>query len=204
MNSRMITSSELSKIFSLLSSLYLCRPSRDALENWRILLSGDVSDFMLDLKDALDEIDLKSERELKDLIWEYTRLFIGPYKLPCPPWESVYTSPKKLLMQDAYDEVKNSYDELGLMINNPDILPDHIGAELNFLAVLFQKIDSEPEKRLSHINIAKRFCDDHLMKWIPQFTRDMEEAANILFYETLARVTRTFTITAIRQLVLLV
>ena len=157
---------------------------------------------MLDLKDALDEIDLKSERELKDLLWEYTRLFIGPYKLPCPPWESVYTSPKKLLMQDAYDEVQKSYDELGLMVNNLDILPDHIGAELNFLAVLFQKINSEPEKRLSYINIAKKFCDEHLMKWIPQFTRDMEEAANILFYETLARVTRTFTMTAIRQLVL--
>ncbi len=159
---------------------------------------------MLDLKGALDEIDLKSERELKDLLWEYTRLFIGPYKLPCPPWESVYTSPKKLLMQDAYDEVQNSYDELGLMINNPDILSDHIGAELNFLAVLFQKINSEPGKRLSYVNIAKKFCDEHLMKWIPQFTRDMEEAANILFYETLARVTRTFTMTAIRQLVLLV
>ena len=147
---------------------------------------------MLDLKDALDEIDLKSERELKDLIWEYTRLFIGPYKLPCPPWESVYTSPKKLLMQDAYDEVQKSYEKIGLIINNPDILPDHIGAELNFLAVLFQKINSEPEKRLSYMNIAKIFCDEHLMKWIPQFTRDMEAAADSSFYKGLARATRDF------------
>jgi TorA maturation chaperone TorD len=46
------------------------------------------------LKGALDAINLESEEELEELLWDYTRLFIGPYHLPCPPLESVYTSPK--------------------------------------------------------------------------------------------------------------
>jgi len=177
------------KTLNLLSSMYLCKPTREAIENWKALLSEDVPDFMLDLKDAIDEINLNSEQELEDLLWEYTRLFIGPYKLPCPPWESVYTSPKKLMMQDAYSEVQNFYGKVGLAINNPDIMPDHTGAELNFMAVLFQKMDNEPEKRLYYMDIAKRFIDEHLIKWVPQFTMDMEKATDSHFYKALAKAT---------------
>ena len=75
------------------------------------------------------------------------------------------------MMQEAYDEVKNFYDEIALAIDNPDIMADHIGAELNFLAVLYEKINSEPGKKTYYMDIAKRFLDEHLRRWIPQFTR---------------------------------
>lgn len=180
------------RILNLLSSMYLCKPTREAIENWRTVLSEEVPDFMLGLKDAIDRIDPHSERELEDLLWEYTRLFIGPYKLPCPPWESVYTSGRRLMMQEAYDEVQGFYNEVGLKIDNPNIMPDHIGAELNFLAILPQKMISEPEKRLYYAEMAKKFLDEHLMRWIPQFVQDMEKTADSLFYKTLAKVTRDF------------
>src|SRR4030067_2524293 len=115
------------KILSLLSSLYVCKPTKEAIQNWKILLNGEVPDFMKDLKSAMDAIDPKSEQQIEDLLWEYTRLFIGPYKLPCPPWESVYTSGKRLMMQEAYDEVRGFYFEAGLQIDNPNIMGDHIG-----------------------------------------------------------------------------
>ncbi len=180
------------EVLNLLSSMYLCKPTKEALENWKILLSENVPDFLLDLKNAVDSINLDSEQEVEDLLWEYTRLFIGPYKLPCPPWESVYTSPKKLMMQDAYDEVLDFYSGTYLAVNNPDIMPDHIGVELNFLAVLFQKIDREPEKMSYCTNIAIRFLDEHIIKWVPEFTQDMEDVADSSFYKALARATRNF------------
>ena len=183
---------ESSKILGLLSTFYLCKPAKEAVENWKALFSEDVSDPLLKLKDAVDKIDLHSEQEIEDLIWEYTRLFIGPYKLPCPPWESVYTSGKKLMMQEAYDEVQDFYSEVGLKIGNPNIMIDHIGAELNFLAVLHEKMDGDPEKKLFYMDIAKRFLNNHLMRWVPQFTSDMEEATNSAFYKALAQVTRDF------------
>ncbi len=180
------------KILGLLSNLYLCRPTKETLENWKALLSEDVPDLLLKLKDAMDKIDLHSEQELEDLLWEYTRLFIGPYKLPCPPWESVYTSGKRLMMQDAYDEVKDLYNEVGLKIDHSDIMPDHIGAELNFLAVLYEKLNRDSERRSYYRDMAKRFMDEHLMRWIPQFILDMEEATNLIFYKALAQATRDF------------
>ena len=77
------------------------------------------------------------------------------------------------MMQDAYDEVQHFYREVGLEIGNPGTMPDHIGVELNFLAILIQKMNGEPEKRLHYTEIAKRFLDEHLTRWIPQFTKDM-------------------------------
>lgn len=148
----MITGSEQSKVCKLLSNMYLCSPTKRAIENWKSLLSEDIPDFMLDFKNAIDAIDINSKQELEDLLWEYTRLFIGPYKLPCPPWESVYTSPKKLMVQEAYDEVRDFYKELGLTVNDPDIMPDHIGVELNFISVLFEKMNDESERRLYYIH----------------------------------------------------
>lgn len=179
-----------SEAVGLLSSMYLCKPSREAVEKWKIALAEDTSIFLQDLKEAVNEIDTKSEEELEALLWEYTRLFVGPYRLPSPPWESVYTSPKRLMMQDAADKVQKIYNEAGLTINTADIMPDHIGAELNFLAVMLQKANAEAEKKDYYSKMAEKFLDEHLMKWISNFTRDMENAADTLFYKTLARVTR--------------
>lgn len=178
-----------SDTLSLLSSIYLCKPAREALENWKGLLSEDTPDYLLDMKNVVAGIDLSSEQELEDLLWEYTRLFVGPYKLPCPPWESVYTSSKRLMMQEAYATVKDLYREAGLTMNNSGIMYDHVGAELNFIAVLFKNIELK-SRNCSYENIAKRFFNEHLMRWIPQFAQDMETASNSLLYKTVACATR--------------
>ena len=186
-----MTDNELIEACGLLGSMYLCKPDRETLDSWRALLSEAVPDILSDLKDALEKIDMASDSELEDLLWEYTRLFIGPYKLPCPPWESVYTSPKRLMMQEAYDEVRDYYNKAGLTVNNQGIMADHIGAELNFLAVVLQKAHSDPKKEQYYRDLIEGFLDEHVIKWIPQFARDMEDAADLLFYKTLARVTRS-------------
>lgn len=178
-----------SKALSILSSMYLCRPTKENIETWKQLLEKDDSGFMYDLWIALKEIDVNSERELDKLLWEYTRLFIGPYRLPCPPWESVYTSPKRLMMQEAADEVIKIYHETGLAISSADVMPDHIGAELNFLAVLFQKMNDDSEGNGGSLRIIERFLNEHLKQWVPRFVSDMERSADSALYKALARVT---------------
>ena len=191
MQNATMTDNELIEACGLLGSMYLCKPDRETLDSWRALLSEAVPDILLDLKDALEKIDMASDSELEDLLWEYTRLFIGPYKLPCPPWESVYTSPKRLMMQEAYDEVRDYYNKAGLTVNNQGIMADHIGAELNFLAVVLQKAHSDTKKEQYYRDLTRGFLDEHVIKWIPQFARDMEDAADLSFYKTLASVTRS-------------
>lgn len=176
--------------FGLLSSTYLCPPSREALENWKKALAEDTSIFLADLKKAINGVDLNSEEEMENLLSEYTRFFIGPYKLPCPPWESVYTSPKRLMMQDAADQVRALYEGAGLTINSAEVMPDHIGAELNFYALLLQRLNSKTDGKDDYLGIAEKLLHDHLLKWTPDFTRDMEEAAETSFYKEVARATR--------------
>jgi len=170
--------------------MYLCKPSPSAVENWKWALAEDTSIFLADLKKAISGIDLTSEEVREDLLWEYTRLFIGPYKLPCPPWESVYTSPKRLLMQDAAGNVVKLYHEAGLTLETADVMPDHIGAELNFLAVLLQRTHSDKNEKDGYRSITKKLLNDHLLKWAPEFTKNMEEAAESSFYKALAGATR--------------
>ena len=174
----------------LLGSMYLCKPSREALENWKRALAEDTSIFLAELKKAVSGVDMNSEEELENILSDYTQLFIGPYKLPCPPWESVYTSPKRLMMQDAADQVRQIYGKAGLTINTADVMPDHIGAELNFLALLLQGMHSEMDGKDEYMRLAGKLLDEHLLKWTPDFTRDMEEAAETSFYKELARATR--------------
>ena len=86
---------------------------------------------------------------ITDLAVDYVRAFIGhgidAYSAAYP-FESVYTSPKRLMMQEARDEVLAVYRSEGL-----DKLPswkeseDHIALELEFMAVLGDRIVTAAE-----------------------------------------------------------
>ena len=179
------------EVIGLLSSMYLCKPSKNSLEHWKDMLCGDTLIFLQDLKREINAIDTNSDDEMEDLLWEYTRLFIGPYRLPCPPWESVYVSPKKLMLQDAASQVMSIYREAGFTLDTADVLPDHIGAELNFLALLLRKSHTEGEQNECYITLTQKFLSEHLVNWVSNFTEDVENAAELPFYKTLARLTRT-------------
>ncbi len=54
------------------------------------------------------------ESEATDLAAEYAALFLNMSEHPVFPFESVYTSPERLLMQEARDQVVAEYREEGL------------------------------------------------------------------------------------------
>lgn len=176
-------------LFALLSSIYLCEPTPENLENWRQMLRDEPLEEAQELKTALDALDLSSEQELEDLLWEYTRLFIGPHRLPCPPLESVYTSAKRLMMQDAYDEVRECYARLGVEVGNENTMPDHIGNELNFLALILAKLADGQTEQNQLKALHDEFLSKHLRNWVPRFAKDLEDASETRFYQALAKIT---------------
>jgi TorA maturation chaperone TorD len=186
------TAIDLPRLVNLLSDIYMVQPTREIIEEWRIAVAGDVPEFAAPLKLALDAAaDLASEGKLEDLQTEYTRLMIGPAALPCPPWESIYTSPDKLMMQEAYHKVAALYAEAGLVVQQADVLPDHIGAELHFLALLLDRVGHGTEQEQEAVlALADRLLDDHLNRWVGRFTQDLENAAHAVLYMALAQVTR--------------
>lgn len=185
-----MTALKSSELFGLLGSMYLCKPTREALAGWRAVLAKGAPAVPEELEEALERINVESPQELEDLLWDYTRLFLGPYRLPCPPWESVYASPKKLLMQEAYDTVKAMYAQAGVEVGDPNVLADHVGAELNFQAILLERADRAAADEQTYRQRAEQFRNEHLRNWIPRFTADVEDAADSDLYRALARATR--------------
>ena len=71
------------------------------------------------------------------------------------PYESVYTSSKKIVMQEAWENVKKIYSQNGFSLEDgsSDILEDHIAVELEFMAHLCEKDNVNYEVSFSFIQI---------------------------------------------------
>ena len=106
---------------------------------------------------------------------EYTRLFVGPAALPAPPWESVYTSHGRLVMQPSTLEVRSAYHKCGfepaLCRRVPD---DHVALELDFMAALAkealearQRADAKGAR--DALAASAQFLQEHLGVWVQEF-----------------------------------
>ena len=136
---------------------------------------------------------------ITDLAVDYVRAFIGHgIDAYSAAFESVYTSPKRLMMQEARDEVLAVYRSEGL-----DKLPtwkeseDHLALELEFMAVLGDRIvaaaeagnEDEAERLLA---TQRNFLEDHLASWVPLMTADLRRFAQCGLYRGLASLTDGF------------
>ena len=138
---------------------------------------------------------------LTELAVEYVGIFIGAGTTPALvafPYESVYTSPDRLVMQQARDEVRKVYYEAGLQRAEGYVEPeDHMAFELEFMAFLCQKTRSALEcsdlKGARWFLIGQNdFITLHLGKWAPAFCADVDRAAGKDFYKAIAKITRGF------------
>ena len=128
---------------------------------------------------------------LQELAVDYVRTFIGSGNdafSAAYPFESVYTSPKRLMMQEARDEVLAIYRSEGLDKSADwKESEDHVAAELEFMATLATSTaaaceagDEEEVARL--VRVQEGFLSDHLYAWTGMFTADMRMRAQTDFY----------------------
>lgn len=147
-------------------------------------------DFKSDMNELLAHTSLE---KLKD---EYTRLFIGPNKLPAPPWESVYTNEGNLLFQKSTLKIRQTYLDEGLLpAEYPHVADDHLAIELDFMLRLIQKLsteDLEVMAALSNLQTEERFLQEHLLTWVPLFEKAMVEKGESHFYAAAARLLNRF------------
>lgn len=138
---------------------------------------------------------------LTELAVDYVRAFIGhgiDGHAAAYPFESVYTSPKRLMMQAARDEVLALYRSEGVD-KAPDWKDgeDHVALELEFMGTLatraaqaLRKGDAAEAARL--LEVQRAFVENHLHAWLPTFTRDVGLFAKTGLYQGLARLTEGF------------
>lgn len=132
---------------------------------------------------------------------DYARVFIGAglERLGgAYPYESVYTSPDRLLMQEARDEIVNFYlseqMERKENLNEPE---DHIAFEFEFMSYLCLKLAEGYDKN-NMADIEKyqakqlKFFNNHINRWVELFCDDVIKVSREDFYKAIALITKGF------------
>jgi len=130
--------------------------------------------------------------DLSRLDLEYNRLFVGPGRLPCPPYESVHRRDRPemelgLVLGPSTVEVKKAYADAGLAVG-PDFrdLPDHIAVELEFMHFLCTKeLESKGKEEKWH-QMQAEFVRSHLEPWAGTFAAKTMASTKSPFYRLAA------------------
>lgn len=185
---------------------------------YRIEADEDLLGIITNLEIALEDNDTGSEMTegaklwweylgqskpnmLLDLARDYAKVFCGACSTrgqSAYPFESVYTSEERLLMQDARDEVIEQYRAAGFMAKESWHEPeDHIALELEFMARLSEQTfdalkKGEPDTADALLRWQSEFLEQHLLNWVPAFVEDIARLASTDFYRGLALITSGF------------
>jgi TorA maturation chaperone TorD len=188
--------------YALLYRMYLEPPPREFvsdLMNERFYLPDLISEEELSegfklLREFVQKNKGKAIDDLqKDLVGEYTRLFIGPHRLPVQPYESWWVDGK--LMGGSLLKVKQVYRKAGIAKANEYAEPeDHIAFELRFMHYLCEEeLSANTEERIAEcLNMQKEYLNDHLLMWVPDFCDALTENKLSDFYKGIARLTKGF------------
>lgn len=187
---------EHSSIYGLLSRIYSKEPSQEFLRSFR------APAFLRLLKELDIELgeDFKNrplEKLVDELAIEYTQLFIGPGR-HIYPYESAYRDGKEGVSSNTAIQIKNIIESSGLQYRS-DFRDnfDHISIELEFM----EKITGEEAKAWKKKNrkraiefqkFKKRFVDEHLSKWVPEFSDRVIKETTLSFYREMAKLTKEY------------
>ncbi|MBI5496147.1 MAG: molecular chaperone TorD family protein [Deltaproteobacteria bacterium] len=120
----------------------------------------------------------------EDVQRDHQRLFQGPGKLAAPPWESVYRSPDRLVMQGPARDVLAAYVASGLGYDDmTQCPPDHVARELGFVATL---VDRRLSGQGESVETEREFFAAHVASWVPLFSADLARAAHTPFMRGVA------------------
>lgn len=141
------------------------------------------------------------KNSVTDLAVDFVRTFIGHGTdafSAAYPYESVYTSEKRLLMQGARDEVLSIYRSMGLDKHADwKESEDHLATELEFIQILIYRAiealeQGDTDGAFALMLVQKNFMEDHLASWVPMMTADMLRFAKTDLYQGVAHLTNGF------------
>ncbi|WP_304854084.1 TorD/DmsD family molecular chaperone [Adlercreutzia caecimuris] len=111
------------------------------------------------------------------------------------PYESVFTSPKGIMMQEARDDAVKRYAEVGMVVskdlNEPE---DHLAFELEYMAILHDRMakvaeESDEEELVALKEKASSFAANHLLNWVGLLQKRVTKYSKEPFYPALLEYT---------------
>lgn len=149
-----------------------------------------------------DYVVVNGEDFLEDLAADYAKIFLAAGEaqgLAAFPYESVYMGKRHEFMGDAQQEVKALYAARGWKPKEDmfRIMEDHIGLELEFMAILCEELkkaieDKAKDRMQSVLGEQQSFLKNHLLNWAFSFTSDVCKYTQTDFYRGVAKVTSGF------------
>ena len=119
--------------------------------------------------------------DTSELAHEFRRLFVGPQKLPAPPYGSVYTDRDAVVFGESTLALRAWLRRVGIAVESDEVAPeDHIGTMLQLLAWIMR---TKPELVDDYLTL-------HVLTWAPHFLEELEDAAAPGLYQALARLAR--------------
>jgi TorA maturation chaperone TorD len=143
------------------------------------MISGDGEPVTNRLSFGLDEV--------RALLDEYERLFVGPGHVSCPPYESFWREDvpidiRRSLIGPCTAELRQLYETLEIEVAPATgEMPDHIAVELEALSYALSFDETAP--------VARALFFDHVRRWLPRLCRAVVHEAEHPFYGTLGEVT---------------
>jgi TorA maturation chaperone TorD len=138
---------------------------------------------LLTIGSGLEKYPHAEQFEQRQMCYEFNRLFVGPAPPVAPPYESVYLSPNRLVMQEQTVAVRRMYQSENLMATDQGTIPDDfIATELEFAAYLLYRSSQaysegdawQGDQNLSSYN---SFRQEHLRSWLQLFAASVSQNA---------------------------
>jgi len=178
--------------YQFLAHVYRAAPDSAFIDS---LLAMDV-DAITPLSNCVEVMKSRDPEDMRiELEAEYNRVFLGMSPDPIAPYESVYTSPEHLLMQDARDEVAALYLAESLTLPGETRIPeDHIAFEFDYMAFLCGVAaqacaENDQDKVAEYRDKQRDFLEKHLLRWIPAMCQDMKKRVRTDFYRSICDIT---------------
>ena len=117
---------------------------------------------------------------------DYLTLFTAAGNSLAPPYELVNRSRNLLIFDKQTSEVSEFYESYGWESKFKGKIPDdHLGVELLFLTLMIEKyLELDDEFCNSEMRFEiRRFIDQHLLSWVPDWNENIQERASSLSYK---------------------
>lgn len=169
------------------------RPEAEEVESWSDgwPLAADAAATLRAGAAEVEHLEAAvAEFEVEQLLDEYERVLVGPGRVACGPYESLWRGdgPRReqgRLMGAASADVVRIYRDLGISVRaDARELPDHLAIEWEALAYAFEQDALEASAELAR---------GHLAVWMPPFCEAVAAETESPFYAALARLTPLWT-----------
>ena len=173
------------KIYEFFANIFAKEPDIEFLK--LLQLEDNEEIFKSNGFDPLSDIKhLSHEQQAESLAIEYARLFLAPERL-ASPHESLQRGEGRLWGKSTV-EVNQICKKFGFVLDEKfKDTPDHLSAELSFLAQLTQLEGKYLTRKLTEehegvLEVKKFFFKDHILKWFSRFKDEVNQNAELSYY----------------------